>query len=250
MHFAHHPLGGFDGHAFKNNIASGERGIGVERQQQAVVVQHFFEVRNHPVLIHRVAAKTTTKLIVDPARRHGVQREARHVQGVAVIGMRRPVAQQALDGGRMRKLRRLAEAAVFRFELLGDFLACPGQHAVVDLRARRRAAVRQTPEVLAHGGILLGDCNAVLAVVGSDALAQIGKGGKSKTRRLRKIGATEERRVIIGCEKHGERPAAGALRKHLMRHLVDAVEVGAFFAVDLDIDEQLVHHLCGGFILE
>jgi hypothetical protein len=42
-------------------------------------------------------------------------------------------------------------------------------------------------------------------------------------------------------QEHRERPAAAALREHLVGELVDLVEVRPLFAIDLDVDEQLVH---------
>ena len=82
-----------------------------------------------------------------------------------------------------------------------------------------------------------------------DALAKIGKRRHAVARLLRKVGAAEERRAV-GREEHGQRPAAGALREHLVRALVDLVEVGPLLAVDLDVDEQAVHHRGDRRVLE
>ena len=51
-------------------------------------------------------------------------------------------------------------------------------------------------------------------------------------------------------QEHGQRPAAGAMSDHLLRHLVDLVQVRPLFAVDFDVDEQLIHQCGGGLILE
>ena len=87
-------------------------------QQLAVVVQHFLEVRNHPVLIDGVAREAAAELVVDAAFGHARQRQRRHVQrmqiGLVAAGARAPLAQQKVDVGRMRKLRRAAEAAKLR----------------------------------------------------------------------------------------------------------------------------------------
>ena len=66
----------------------------------------------------------------------------------------------------------------------------------------------------------------------------------------RKIGAAEKGPLVVVCQKHGERPAARALRQHLLRDLVDAVDVGPLLTIDLDVDEQVIHDLCGLRILE
>ncbi len=51
-------------------------------------------------------------------------------------------------------------------------------------------------------------------------------------------------RLALGREEHGERPAA--LRAHgLGRGLIELVDIGAFLAVDLHVDEQLVHQRRG-----
>ena len=39
-------------------------------QQLGVVVRHFLEVRNHPVLIYRVAMESARELVVNSAARH------------------------------------------------------------------------------------------------------------------------------------------------------------------------------------
>ncbi len=56
-----------------------------------------------------------------------------------------------------------------------------------------------------------------------------------------KIRATVKRPLVARVEEHGQRPAATTLCQQLMRSLIDLVNVGAFFAIDLDIDKQLVH---------
>ena len=69
-------------------------------------------------------------------------------------------------------------------------------------------------------------------------------------RRLGKIRAAKKGTLIIRGEKHRQRPPARALRKHLLRDLINAVYVRAFFAIDFDVDETLVEELRGLFILE
>ena len=88
--------------------------MGVQGEQGTVVVQHFFEVGNHPIVVDGVATESTTKLIVYPAQGHASQRKRCRVQClVIVLCAAQPVAQQALDAGRMRELGRFAEATVF-----------------------------------------------------------------------------------------------------------------------------------------
>ena len=69
-------------------------------------------------------------------------------------------------------------------------------------------------------------------------------------RLLRKIGAGVKRHEIVRSEKYGQRPAAAALRQCLMRELIDLVEIRPFLAIDLDVDEQLVHQFRGRRVFE
>ena len=69
----------------------------------------------------------------------------------------------------------------------------------------------------------------------------VAEGGHAVALLAREIGAAEERPLVVGRQEHRQRPAAAALGQHLVRGLVDAVEVGALLAVDLDVDEQFVH---------
>ena len=64
----------------------------------------------------------------------------------------------------------------------------------------------------------------------------------------REVGAAEER-AAAGVEEHGHGPAAAA--GHGLDGLhVDGVDVGPFLAIDLDVDEAVVHHRGDGLVLE
>src|SRR2546429_3687113 len=67
---------------------------------------------------------------------------------------------------------------------------------------------------------------------------------------LREVGAAEERPLVFVRQEHGERPAAAVLCQHLLRNLVDAIDVRPLLAVHLDVDEVLVEKPCGGFVFE
>src|SRR5215831_10892717 len=51
-------------------------------------------------------------------------------------------------------------------------------------------------------------------------------------------------------EEHRERPAAAALSQHLLRDLIDAIDVRTLLAIDFDVDEVVVEDLRGGFVFE
>ena len=66
--------------------------------------------------------------------------------------------------------------------------------------------------------------------------------------RGREIGASPER-ACLAVEEHGQWPPA-LLTKAVQGAHVDGIDVGALLAIDLDVDEQLVHDRGGGRILE
>ncbi len=90
----------------------------------------------------------------------------------------------------------------------------------------------------------------VLAVVGGDLRQQVAKRRQTEARFAREIGAAEERPLIVVHQKHRQRPTAAAAGQHLVRELIQPIEVGTLLAVDLDVDVQLVHRRRGGRILE
>ena len=102
--------------ALEQRIAGGQRRFRVRREQRAVVVQHLLEVRNHPELVDRVTREAAAQLVVHAAFGHARERERGHVQRVQVRLLRdrgrMPVTHQPVDGAGMRKLRRVAEAAI------------------------------------------------------------------------------------------------------------------------------------------
>ena len=254
LHLVHHPCRGLGRHARIGRVAAGERGVGVHREQRAVVVQHLFEVRDHPLRIDRVAAEAAAQLIVDAALGHAPQAEGGHVQrlqvGLGRVHRGAPVAQQAFETLRMRELRRAAEAAEVRVE--GARVLRPaglerlvGQLGVV--RGRRRLELRERRH---QRLVLLAQVVAVVAVVFGDAQQDVLERRQPEARLLREVGAAEEGPLIVVGQEHGERPAAAALRQHLLCDLVDLVDVGPLLAVDLDVDECSLRMRGGGLVFE
>ena len=145
----------------------------------------------------------------------------------------------------MRKFRCAAESAAAGIERCAEQLrgGVAAAHRVSCVSPARRWRIQ-----VANADISASFCCAqlrfVLAVVlATRAAACRGNAGRPKRGFSREIGAAEEGPLIVVCQEHGERPAAGALRQHLLRDLVDAVDVGPLFAIDLDVDEQVVHDL-------
>ncbi len=111
---------------------------------------------------------------------------------------------------------------------------------------------------LAGGGALLqgideqagvvGDLVGLLAIDAGDLAQHLGEAGPAVAGRRREVGAAPER-PCVAVEEHGERPAA-LLAQRMQGAHVDGVDVGALLAVDLDVDEELVHDAGDGRILE
>jgi hypothetical protein len=90
----------------------------------------------------------------------------------------------------------------------------------------------------------------MIAVEVRDPRQHVGEGRQAVARFPGEVGAAEERPLAVVGEEHGERPAAAALGEHLVRDLIDAVDVGALLAIDLDVHEALVEQPRGGLVLE
>ena len=97
--------------------------------------------------------------------------------------------------------------------------------------------------------VLLGDRLRLLAIGGGDPRKKIGKTGQAVARSLREIRSPEEGR-LVRRQEHRQRPAAAPLRQHRVRRLIDLIEIGPFLAVDLDVDEQVVHQRRDALVLE
>ena len=90
----------------------------------------------------------------------------------------------------------------------------------------------------------------MLAVILIDSLQEIAESGQAMARCLGKIGATDEGCLIIVRQKQGQRPTARSSVQHMKGGLINLVEIGPFFAIYFDVDEQRVHELGSGLVLE
>ena len=111
----------------------------------------------------------------------------------------------------------------------------PGLRAAPASRCHQRRAV-------------LLDLLRLLAKQPGDLVQHVDEAGPAVARRSREIGAAPDR-LALGREKHGQRPAA-LLAEMMQRRHVDLIDVRPLFAIDLDVDEQLVHDARGGVVLE
>ena len=157
------------------------------------------------------------------------------------VAGRRVAPHEQLEIGGMRELRRAAEAAVLRIEALLQRADRFRDDLAGKCVVGRRGVLAHPLERDGDRFVLARDVGLVLAVVALDPLEELRKRRHPVARGLREIGADEERHVLARRQERGERPAAAALVEHLVRGLVDLVEVGPLLAVDLDVDEERVH---------
>ena len=211
-------------------------------------------MRDLPVTVNRVSAEAAAELIVNAAFRHAGQGECHHAEclDVRLSTVRRcaPVTKHPLDGARVRKLRRIADAAKFAVEDMQHTVTCRGQRLRSEFEAFLGGLRFEFAEYVNQSLALAFDLVAMVPVIVGDSHDQFSERRHTVTRCLRKIGTAEEWTLVVRVDEHRQGPAAGTLREQLVRRLVDLVDVRPFLAIDLDIDEQLIHHGCCCLVLE
>ena len=205
--------------------------------QQRIVVQHLLEVRDKPDLIDRVAREATTQVIIDAALAHVGERQ---VDGLlelrkSGVGIRTP---HQLDDRHVRELRCARQSAVEYVELLAEALHGRVQCHRIKLRAWP-VGLEHALQACADGLRILRDLFAVLAIQPRDFLQHV------LERRLAELGFGRKVRaapvwIALRRQEHGQRPAT-LFAHHVERRLENGVQVRPLFAVDLDVDEELVH---------
>ena len=139
----------------------------------------------------------------------------------------------------MGELGRAAEPAVQRVEVAHGRPGPPGRAARRRARPSPWGASPKRLELLGHLGGRLADLVATLLPGPVHAQQHAREPGHAAGVGRREIGAAEER-LQVGRQEHRHRPAAVPGHRLHGRH-VDLVEVGTLLAVDLDVDEVLVH---------
>ena len=211
-----------------------------------IVVEHFFKVRHEPAIIRRIARIAAAEMIVDAALRHMLQREA-HAGPVGRFPEPSARAPQKFEDRRVGKFRRALEAAI---------------DAIHRLQQMRRNLVRKRQRKLARAGAMrIGlrqpranglDIFRDAVRLGAERVLHRAKhadeGRAAVLVLLRKICPAPER---LACRRkeHRHRPAA-ALAERVQRRHIDMVDIGPLLAIDLDVDEELVHHRRGRLVLE
>ena len=214
-------------------------------EKLGVVIEHLLEMGREPALVGGVAGEAAAQMIVDAALAHALH--AQHDGGLHQQRLGSHVAApEKLQHGTLRELRRAANATVVSVDLAqqspGHVLGLCLGHGLAWLAAGESLQrFDQRCSVFVH-------FVAVAAIGLLDQAQHILEAGPAEARLQREVGAAPEG-LGLGGEEHGERPAP-LLAHEGERALVDGVEVGAFFAVQLDVDEELVHQRCRLIVLE
>ena len=220
-------------------VARAHPSVQVGGDEQRVVVEHLLEVRDEPALVDRVPVEPPADEVVHPPERHAVERPQNRLELVA--------PQQELEHGRGRELRCAAEAAPDGVDLGAEDANGVLQHA------RRERLVRRVLLALRANGVderlrLLRDVAAAFAVGVRHRREHLPE-RRHPVPRFRRVVRPAEERLAVGRQEHRHRPAAVAAERDDRVH-VHGVEVGTFLAVDLDVDEPLVHQLRNRGVLE
>ncbi len=202
-------------------------------------------MRRQPFLIGRIARKAAAEMIIDAALAHVIESDDHGVEIGTLRGSEIGAPEQLKDRG-LRKFRRLADAAMERIDLAGQALGDAVDHVHRDGIAAFR--LREPVQGLAQRLDVLGDLVGLATMGFGDAAEHVLEAGAAVARGWRKIGAAPER-LAIGREEHGQGPAAG-FAEELEGRLIDGVDIRPLFAIDLDVDEELIHHPRGLGILE
>ena len=150
------------------------------------------------------------------------------------------------ENRRVGEFRRAADAAVDRIDRAQKPVADLGQ--VVGRERAAGARRGKSGDMVGEGGAVLLHRSPSRPPGGGDALENLPERRPAPARLGRPVGAAVHR-LAVGIEEHGHGPAA-LLAQGVQRGHVDVVDVRPLLAIDLHIDEQLVHPIGGLGVLE
>ncbi len=214
----------------------------VRGDEERVVVEHLLEVGHHPAEVDRVAVEAAADHVVHASRGHAVERLRGELRRDVVAA-----PEQELDRRGGRELRRRPPAAELVVEAAPQRPRRLEEERLLERLVRRRP-VGADPDVVDELAGGPRDLVRLLAVGLRDGEQHLRERGQAVARLRREVGAAEER-LSLGGQEDGHRPAAGAVERDDCAH-VDVVDVGPLLAVDLDVDEVLVHDRGGRLALE
>ncbi len=198
-------------------------------------------MRNVPGLIRAVTAKAAAQLIVDTALRHFLQ-SCVAIRNVSPLPVGKIPAQAEFQFRWMKEFWRIAKSPIHRDRIGSSARQALSFNGLVESSGDAGLFGRQhVGERFQQRNALPLDFGPSRVISFRNSRQQIEKAWQTMARCFRKIRPAEEW-LLIRSQKQGQRPAAGALGEHVECRLIDLVEIGAFFAIHLDIDEMLVHH--------
>jgi hypothetical protein len=207
--------------------------VEVRRDEQCVVVEHLLEVRDEPPRVDRVAMEAAADEVVEAAGGHPVERAPHHAERLGAAA-----AQEQLQRGRRRELRRRAEAAEGRLVVAGQVALRRVEQRRAQLGVARGQPGRAAERADEPAGLGFEVAPPVPPRLG-DRLQELPEARHPMPRLGREVRAGVEG-PAVGRQEDRRRPATVAGRRHarVHRHRID---VRALLAVDLDVDEQVVH---------
>jgi hypothetical protein len=229
-----HVIEGLGGDAAVERVGVSLEGVGVGPGELGVVVEHLLEVGHGPCLVHGVAGKAPSELVVDSPQSHLVEGE---LQGVGHPRHPSRHPQQELEHWGLRKLRCSSKASVLSV-VGGEDLGGSLEKEAVGKRLARGGR-RSSLDGLEHPLPLGEELGASGRPEVGDLLHDPGKPRHAPTVVRREVGAGEEGDAFWGGEdRHGPASTAG---EGLGGGHVDRVDVRTLLPVDLDADEAFVH---------
>ena len=203
-------------------------------------------MRHEPLAVDRVAVETPADLVVEAAVRHPLAGEAHDVQEVAAAG-RPVVAEQELEDGRVRELRRPTEPPMVPVDQTEQaFGGSPRPRRVERALARPRLL-----DTFERGEDPVDGPRNLVRLVAIGARHRL-----QEARKARQAVAVDRGEVgpaieglAVGREKDGHRPTA-APGEHLDGSHVDVVDVRALLTIHFHVHEQIVHEPRGALVLE
>ena len=244
-HLAGEPADGFVGALAIEIVAGAQMREREQLEKLGVVVEHLLEMRHQPALVDRVAREAAAEMVVDAALAHMGEGELDELEEARLVAPL-PGAPQKLEHRALRKFRRAAEPTIDVIEGATD----RGRGGVELVRADHHLAggPRLRGERLHQRIAIVRDALRLVAEEPRDLLHDVDEPRPAVARDLRKIRAAPHR-LAVGREKHGERPAALLAERMKCRH-VDLIDVRPLLAIDLDVDEEVVHHRRDRRVLE
>ncbi len=159
------------------------------------------------------------------------------------------MTQQSLQIARVRELRRVAESSEIAVEVRGQPVPDFVDRATVDRGAARCLRIGVFQGIGDSRAVAL-DLRRIRSSIGGHSFEQVRECRHAMSRLIGKIRPGKEGQLFVGRQEHRQGPPTSATGDQLMRDLVDLIDVRPLLAVDLDVDEMLVHELGDLLVLE